>query len=157
MRISTARPEWVMWFLVAGALGMAAVLALVPAAGHDQLWFLLMAQRWLHGATLYGSEIFDSNLPTVVWLSAVPVAFAERLGVSVTAVAKLLVVLLEAGVALFCGSILRRSVPELSRAQRLFLLFAFLVVFAVAPARDFGQRDQLAGLLCLPYVLLAGL
>ncbi len=146
---------WALRVLPAGAVGMAALLALAPAAGHDQLWFLLMAKRWLEGATIYGPEIFDSNLPGIVWLSAVPVVIGEHLGVSAAAVAKLLVVLLEGGVAVLCGWVLRRLDPALGGASRLFLAFAFVVVFAAAPARDFGQRDQIAGLLCTPYVLLA--
>src|ERR1700723_971678 len=88
---------WTLRVLVLGALGMAALLALVPAAGHDQLWFLLMAERWLHGAPLYGPEIFDANTPAIVWLSAIPVGLAGVVGLSVPAAGKLLVVVLEAG------------------------------------------------------------
>ncbi|ADW68364.1 hypothetical protein [Granulicella tundricola] len=140
--------------LTVTALGMAALLALIPAAGHDQLWFLLMAQRWLHGATLYGPEIFDSNTPAVVWLSAIPVAMAERLHLGIPFAAKLLAVLLEAGIATLSWRILSLRVT-LSPSQKAFLAFAFVTLFAIVPARDLGQRDQLAVLLCLPYVLAA--
>jgi hypothetical protein len=146
---------WTLRVLVVSALAMAALLALVPAAGHDQLWFLLMAERWLHGATLYGPEIFDSNTPAIVWLSAIPAGLAGFWGLSVAAVGKLLVVLLEVGVAWFSWRILLWLQPALSAMQRLFLGFAFVSLFAVAAARDFGQRDHMAGLLCLPYVLMA--
>ena len=69
---------------------MALLLAFLPAAGHDQLWFLLMAQRWLHGATLYGPQAFDSNPPLIIWLSALPVAMAAAPRLAATFWAKLL-------------------------------------------------------------------
>ena len=138
-----------------GAAGMACLLALLPAAGHDQLWFLLMAQRWLHGATLYGPQAFDSNTPAIVWLSALPVGLAERVRLPLPFVAKLLMTLLEIGIAVFSWRTLDRLPVRFTPAMRWYLAFVFVTFFAVAPARDFGQRDLLAVLLCLPYVLAA--
>ncbi len=143
--------------LALGAAGMAWMLALMPAGGHDQLWFLLMAQRWLHGAQLYGPEIFDPNTPCIVWLSAIPVAAAQALHLGLPFTAKLLFALLEGLIALFSLRILKRVSSGLNRPQRYFLVFSFITLFAVVPARDFGQRDLLTALLCLPYVLAAAL
>ena len=143
----------VLGILLAGCMGMAALLALVPAAGHDQLWFLLMAERWLDGAALYGPQATDPNTPMVIWLSAMPVLLARALHIAIPAMAKLCVVLLLAAGGLASYRLLRRMVPVMTRAQVLFLAIAFAVVAAVAPARDFGQRDPLAALLCLPYLL----
>ena len=138
--------------LTAAAGGMAVLLSLLPAAGHDQLWFLLMGQRWLHGALLYGPTLFDSNPPLIVWLSALPVFLSENLHLPIPALGKLLVLLAEAVSAALSLSFLRRIAP-LSRIQFNWLAFAFVCVFAVTPARDFGQRDHLTAILCLPYVL----
>ncbi len=138
-----------------GAAGMACVLALLPAAGHDQLWFLLMAQRWLHGAPLYGPQSFDSNTPAIVWLSAIPVGLAELTHLPLPFVAKLLMTLLEIGIAVLCWTTLDRLPVRLKPTGRWYLAFVFTTLFAVVPARDFGQRDLLAVLLCLPYVLAA--
>ena len=132
--------------LTAAALAMAALLALIPAAGHDQLWFLLMAHRWLGGATLYGPQITDPNPPAIVWLSALPNLLAPQ---AVPAAAKLLTVLLEVAIARISYGLLPSSV----RSHRWLLAFAFVTIYAVLPARDFGQRDHLAGLLLLPYLL----
>lgn len=140
-----------------GGAAMACILSLLPAAGHDQLWFLLAAQRWVHGAQLYGPEVFDSNTPAIVWLSAVPVAVAETLHLSITLTAKLLFLVLEALIAMLSLRILRRLGSTLTVTQQFFLCFAFFTLFAVVPARDFGQRDLLTALLCLPYVLAAAL
>ncbi|HEV2645107.1 MAG TPA: hypothetical protein VGU46_01950 [Acidobacteriaceae bacterium] len=134
---------------------MAIVLAILPAAGHDQLWFLLMAQRWLHGGVLYGPEAFDSNTPAIVWLSAIPVALAEWLHVSVPWSAKLMMALLEAAVAVLCRTVLRGLLGRGGAALRWYFAFVFVTLFSVVPARDFGQRDLMGALLCLPYILVA--
>jgi hypothetical protein len=134
---------------------MAIVLALLPAAGHDQLWFLLMAQRWLHGAILYGPQTFDSNTPAIVWLSTIPVWLAERLSLPLPFAAKLLMTLLEAAVAVCALRILNCLPHKPSATARWFVAFAFVTLFAGVPARDFGQRDLIAALLCVPYILAA--
>ncbi len=173
--------------LILAAAAMAALLCLLSPAGHDQLWFLLMADRWRHGVALYGPALFDSNPPLIVWLSAIPLALAaaaHTVGIhlvpaltahlpssslqalraattllqplsAATLWAKLLVLLALTLTAALSLPPLRRLVPRLDSATHRWLLFAFLTLAAVIPARDFGQRDHLAGLLCLPYILAA--
>jgi len=97
--------------LTLAALGMAILLALLPAAGHDQLWFLLMARRWLDGASLYGPYAFDSNPPLIVWISAVPVRLGDLLHLPAPALGKLLVLLAEAASATLSLHHLRRLLP----------------------------------------------
>lgn len=163
--------------LTLASAGMAILLALLPAAGHDQLWFLLMARRWLDGAILYGPYAFDSNPPLIVWLSAIPVALGDRLHLPAPALGKLFVLLAEAGSAALSLHLLRRlatpaqtspaqtspalaspsrpAAPSLTSDQLAWLAFAFITIFAVVPARDLGQRDHLTAILILPYVLAA--
>ena len=141
--------------LIAAAVGMTALLSQLPAAGHDQLWFLLMADRWLHGAVLYGPQLFDSNPPLIVWLSAIPVLIGKNLHLPPTAIGKLLVLLLEAAIAALSLHLLRLLRPSLTRLHTTFLAFAYVCIFAIVPARDLGQRDHLTAILCLPYVLAA--
>jgi hypothetical protein len=147
--------SWALWLLVAGAVMMAVLLALTPAAGHDQLWFLLMARRWLGGAQLYGPEVFDSNPPMIVWASALPVWVAAHIGVAASLVGKLLVVVLDVALAWLVLNALELSTGKTSRNARLWLAFGFVVIFGAVEARDFGQRDALTALLLLPYVLAA--
>jgi len=137
------------------AAGMAALLALLPAAGHDQLWFLMMAHRWLAGAQLYGPQAFDSNTPAIIWLSALPVLLAGALHIPTTFAAKLLVTLLETATSLLSLYFLRKARPSTSRYELPALLFAAITLFYVIPARDFGQRDQILAFLILPYILAA--
>ena len=142
--------------LTLGAIAMACLIALLPAAGHDQMWLLLSATRMLHGSRLYGPEIFESNPPLIVWISAIPAAIASFLHLPATAVGKLLITVTEAGIALAGYTLLRRSAP-LSPCARWALGFSFVAIFAILPARDFGQRDHLLALLCLPYLIAAAL
>jgi len=148
--------------LTLAATGMATLLALLPAPGHDQIWFLLMAQRWIgaahtEGTQIYGPQIFDSNPPLIVWLSALPILLARALHLSTTFAAKLLVILAESSASLLSLHFLRRARPLRARYELLALLVAAFILFYLAPARDFGQRDHILSFLVLPYLIAAAL
>ncbi len=136
---------------------MAVLLALLPAVGHDQLWCLYVAGRMLHGVRLYGPEILESNPPLIMWLLVPITGLAHLLHLPATTLFKAAVLLAEAASAAASLRLLRRSIPRPSPALLWALLFSFLVIFAVMPARDFGQRDHLLALLCLPYLVAASL
>ena len=74
--------------LTLGTAGMACLIALLPAAGHDQMWGLYMARMVLHGAKLYGPRLFESNPPLIIWLSTVPVTLADLVHLPATVVGK---------------------------------------------------------------------
>lgn len=134
---------------------MTSLLALLPAAGHDQMWTLYAAQQMLRGTTLYGPHLFESNPPLILWMLLVPDSVARILHLPLSLVFKLFVAATEAAVALVCFSLLRR-LPSAPRPARLWTLaFAFVCIFGAMPARDFGQRDHLLALLFLPYILAA--
>jgi hypothetical protein len=150
--------------LTLAACGMAALLSLLPATGHDQLWFLLMSRRWLAGADLYGPVAFDSNPPAIVWLGSLPVLLGSLLHVEATSAAKWLATLAETAVSLLGYRLLTHAdTPELDLPttpqsyKPIALLFAAVVIFYIVPARDFGQREHLLSFLVLPYVLAAAL
>ncbi len=159
LRTPEAQParatEHTFLILTLAACGMAALLALLPAAGHDQMWLLYAARLHLQGAPLYGSQIFETNPPLIIWLSMVPEALARLTHLPDTALGKLFLLAVEFGIAAVCLNLLRRIRPDLTRATRLALAFAFITTFAVMPARDFGQRDHLLILFLLPYIFAA--
>jgi hypothetical protein len=136
---------------------MAALLSLLPAAGHDQMWGLYMARLVSHGAKLYGPQLFESNPPLIVWLSLIPSTAATWLHLPDTMVGKVLVVGLEAGVAIVSLRMLRILRPGLPKSALAALAFVYVAVFAVMPARDLGQRDHMLALLCLPYIFAAAI
>ena len=143
--------------LTLGTAGMACLLALLPAAGHDQMWGLYMARLMLHGTHLYGPQLFESNPPLIIWLSAIPLALADALGLAATFVGKILILGLGVATASVSLPMVKRLVPGLSKSTLWVLAFVYLALFAVMPARDFGQRDHILALLCLPYILAAAL
>lgn len=132
-----------------GALGMMAVLALLPAAGHDQMWLLYAARLHLGGAALYGPQIFETNPPMILWMSEVPAKLSEWIRISDTACGKLLVCGLVAAIGWWCR--------RLRGGAGWGWVFCWIVVFGVLPARDLGQRDYLLGLFLVPYVVICAL
>jgi hypothetical protein len=143
--------------LTAAALGMTAPLALLPAVGHDQMWVLYAAQQVLHGTTLYGPHLLESNPPLILWMLLVPDGFAQILHLPLSLVFKTFVTATEVAVALASLHLLRKLSSPPTREQIWALAFAFVCIFGAMPARDFGQRDHLLALLFLPYVLAAAL
>jgi len=152
--------------LAAGAFGMAALLALLPAAGHDQMWLLYAARLMLHGSPIYGPEIFETNPPLILWLSTIPSAISSLTHIPYTAVGKFLTLAVEFAIGALCLRLLRyvphssqrstaMSGSTNSRASLYFLIFVYITVVAVLPARDFGQRDHFLVLFILPYVFAA--
>jgi hypothetical protein len=136
---------------------MSAELALLPALGHDQMWCLYVARRMLNGTTLYGPHLLESNPPLIMWMLLLPSSAARILHLSESFVFKFFVLATATAVALASLHLLRRLQPAPTKARIWALAFAFVCVFGVLPARDFGQRDHLLALLFLPYVLAAAL
>lgn len=132
---------------------MAVLLALLPDAGHDQLWLLLAAARIGPHADPYGSLVFESNPPLALWLSGLVVACAHTLDLSLTVTFKLAVTLLAGASALLCSRLVHFRQRPLT--VRWCLSFLFVLIAGVLPARDFGQRDHILVLLVLPYLLAA--
>jgi hypothetical protein len=136
---------------------MAILISFLPAVGHDQLWCLYVAQRLLHGSKLYGPELLETNPPLIMGMLIIPAALSNLLHLPITLLFKLGVLLTEIVSALLSLHLLRRLEPNPTPAKLWSLAFAFITVFAVLPARDFGQRDHLLAILCLPYVIAAAL
>lgn len=132
---------------------MMALLALLPATGHDQMWLLYAAHRVLEGQPLYGPTLLESNPPLMIWLLLPVVKLSTWLPVPPACLLKAATLLLGAASACWSYSLLQRQQRWIHPAMRMWLLLTFVIVFGVAPARDFAQRDHLLALLCLPYLV----
>jgi hypothetical protein len=143
--------------LTCAAAAMTALLALLPVVGHDQMWCLYVARRMLHGTALYGPHLLESNPPLIMWMLLLPTSTARILHLPQSLVFKLFVLAIEAAIAFLSLRLLRRFPSPPAKARLWALAFAFVCVFGVVPARDFGQRDHLLVILCLPYVIAAAL
>lgn len=131
--------------IITACLGLALIAAVQWTAylNHDAAWFTWGAMRMLQGAVL-GRDLLEPNFP-LAYLIYVPAAlFGQVLGLS--AGLKLWMMIL-AAVSLVMA--LSRIDPN---AQLPFSV-AFVLFLAFAVPQDFGQREQIALLLVLPYCL----
>ena len=138
-------------FVLSALLMGLGLIAIGPAyLNHDAAWYLYVAERWLGGATLY-RDLVDTNPPLIIWLTAIPALVARITGVSGTLLLKAAVCAAAIASVLAARLIIVRHWP--SREFALVVLGAFLTVpFA---KEDFAQREHVAVLLCLPYILAA--
>jgi len=132
------------------------VLGLVPPllreAHTDIAWPFYLADRMLHGAR-QGVDFLEVNPPLFLWL-AVPSVLLERLtGLGAWPINVILTALLAAASLALTRKILRGLVPESPRRQALLLVAGFAAL--VLPRIEYSQREHLAYLAALPYVVLA--
>jgi hypothetical protein len=138
---------WTGAALLAAALTLAGQWRLLPTA--DVSWLLYAAGRVLDGARI-GRDVIDVNLPLVVLDKLPAVAMARAAGLDpwhawVTCLTVLLVAAL----------LLAARVPGSWFATPLHAALSAFALLA-APRSDFGQREHVAVIVVLPYLVLAG-
>ena len=143
--------------LVASALFFEAARAFAAEPGPDQSWLLLIAQRMLHGAQLYGPQISETNPPLIIWFSTIAIALASLLHCSPNTGLILLLLACVTGATLWSYRLFRRSSLQLTRS--FLVLFALTMAFVElwSGSSGFGEREQFFFVLALPYVLYVSL
>jgi hypothetical protein len=141
------------WLL---ALAVAAIGVLPPLLGRvipDTAFLLFAAERVLDGARLY-VDIIEVNPPLVVWLNLPVVVLARAVGVGPATVYQLSVAFLAMSSLLGARWALK-LLPGGGdpRVRRVTLLALVIAVLPLARA-DYGEREHLAMLLGLPFLLL---
>lgn len=147
------RPAPAVWLSTAAAIVGLCAAAVGPAyMNHDAAWYIHMARVWLDGAVLY-RDVIDTNPPLIVLLTAVPVSIARAFGLTAPAVFKAFVFLLGGASAALSVRLLHRTWP----AEPSRLLLGAVLLFALFPfvKGDFGQREHLAVMLTVPFVVAA--
>ena len=120
---------------------------------HDLAWYLYAAGRMLDGARLY-VDLVEVNPPLIVWLTTAVEAAARLSGAWGPTLYRLLVLTVGALALLACRPLLARALPDASLARDAsVLLCAYL--FTAFAGFEFGQREHIALILVLPYVLAA--
>lgn len=138
--------------LLLGAV-LAALSALRLGAeylNHDPAWYVYMAGEWLRGATLY-RDIVDTNPPLIVWLTAPPVALAQLTGWGAPALFKGYVFVVALAALSYSARVVRSGWP----AVQFPVVCAIVFLSLPFVKEEFGQREHLAVLLTLPYMLAA--
>jgi hypothetical protein len=126
---------------------------LSQTVNNDVAWYVYSAGAWLDGGRLYRDIFFEVNPPLTLYLTAPAVYLAKLAGLFPVHVYLVYVfVLIALSLALFQRVIAR--LPSASPASVRGLVLAGLLALVIAPAGDFGQREHLMMILCLPFVAL---
>ena len=118
----------------------------------DVSYFIMADGRILDGAVPY-VDIMETNPPLAFWVSLPAVWLARILGLSPHIAFVGYVCLAIAG-ALGLTRLVLQSAGE-TRETTAMVLLASAAALTLAPAEAFGQREQFAALLALPYVAAA--
>ena len=122
----------------------------------DVSWLMHASKRLLAGGS-YTQDFFEINPPMILYLYAIPVAFAKFSALSIITSLRLFVFTL-ASVSLSISYALAKKIfPEKERvnAQRLIIIMA--TAYFILPAYEFGQREHLMLMLIMPYLFLVAL
>ena len=138
--------------IAAAALAGAAVLLRAPL-NHDVAWHLIASRRVLGGERLY-IDILETNPPLIVWLSAIPARLADATGISDQRAVALCAGLVLAACTGLAAGLLGRTAGVSARLRSL-VVGSLLIAGSVVFAASIGQREHLAFLLMLPYLVAA--
>lgn len=145
---------WI-WLVAWSALALSELAVLSSQyLNQDVAWYCYMARRWLDGARLY-HDVVDTNPPLIVWLSVPPTWIAGVAGLPLPWVVIGYVSALVAASVCACATLLKRAWPEASAVESRVLITAVLFCALPLAGREFGQREHLALLLALPYIVAA--
>jgi len=141
---------------IALAVLWAASLAfLLPSTvATDVGWYLFATRKWLGGAELY-RDIMEVNPPLAFYLT-VPATLIEQAGWLDGQRALFVYVALLIAVSLAWSLRFVLKMPLNVRETCVLALALFAALFLV-PFADFGQREQLAMVFAMPYVLMSAL
>ena len=141
------------FLIVASALFLEAARAFTTEIGSDQAWYLLLAERFLHGAQLYGPQMSETNPPLIIWFSTLALGLAHLLHCNPAVALMLLLAFCMAACALWCFQLMRRSPLHLSLPSAGLFALVLMVVELWSGSTGFAQREQFFFVLAFPYFL----
>jgi hypothetical protein len=136
-------------FCLAGAITFQALTYPVG----DVSWLLHVTQLLLQGGH-YGKEFFETNPPLILYLYAPAILLQKILSISVITCFRIYVFSLAIALIIFSNALLKKIFEKSNHTIRNALLVAVAFVFLLLPTTEFGQREHLMAMLCLPYLLL---
>lgn len=148
-------PRWLAPVLGAGILLLGFLPLVTLEADSDIAWLIHAAGRVLEGAR-YGVEVVEVNPPLILWFSMLPVLLARVVPLPVTALYHALVTALVIASTLQASRLLRRH-PLVGPAGAAGWCGLLVLAVLMLPAGiAFGQREHLAVVLMLPWLLATG-
>ncbi len=141
---------WLPWVFLAALFAAAALLRHVLSANTDVSWLLTVGERVLDGQHLY-REVIETNPPKAVLVYIPGIVLARALGVSAEIVTNSLVFAAIALSLALVARLLRRS-TAVADCAAWPLIYLAIILLAILPMREFGQREHIAILELLPAI-----
>ncbi len=135
---------------------MTAVSLVAQPIWGDQSWLLYAAGQVLDGARI-GTDIVETNPPTIIWLSEIPMALSCLLDMPPDTAMKMCLGLLVLLSAAWSGSLVRRIPRAGSGPMAIWVAMGIAYATTVYSWTDVGQREYIMVLLVLPYLITAAI
>lgn len=117
---------------------------------HDVSWTLVAGNRLIDGAG-WGTGVVEPNFPLAWWFAIIPNLIARSFAIDPVVALRIVVTALIL-YSLWCTDYFLRK-DEAPRIKRVAVVSLAAYLLTIAVHRDFGQREHLAVLLLLPYVM----
>lgn len=134
-----------------GAAALAFLIVMQVRLTHDVAWQLWIARQLAGGVELY-SEIVEINPPLWFWMGLGIHHVAAFMSVTEPLLLKATVIVLALVSVLLVDSFSGEKGPN----ARIAVAVASFIIITLLPIYDFGQREQLALIVALPYCALIG-
>jgi hypothetical protein len=126
-------------------------VALKAPMKDDIAWLLYVARRWMAGRELY-VDVIEVNPPLIVWISSVPLAIADWLGVAARWVVMPVFSAMVLACAWWSAMLLRARGGLLAHSMPVFAIIGSVLL--LLPGDDLAQREHLLVAAFLPYLVL---
>ncbi len=121
----------------------------------DMAWITYSAKRLMEGA-IFGQDVIDNN-PPLIWYLSYPVVFLSQItGIHMATVFQAFWILVTTLILLWVLSLMRRASVTMQASLSInALVLVGFYVFLIASNGNMGQREYIAVLLSLPYIITA--
>ena len=137
--------------LLLAALALVLITSARTPQKDDVAWLLYVARKWLGGQRLY-EDLVEVNPPLIVWIYAVPAAFAGWFDLPPRLVATPMFAGLVLASSWWSAGLLHGRAALFARRLPVFAVLASLLM--LLPGEEFGQREHLLIVAALPYLIL---
>ncbi len=129
-------------------------IQIVTPFSADISYLLYATNQLLHGGK-YGSEIFETNPPMILYLYSPVVIFTKWTGIPIIRMMRFYILFLEFFSLSICFVLLKKLIAKSDKILFYFLFYTLLSAVILLPSFCFGQREHLLLLLMFPYLLSA--
>jgi hypothetical protein len=119
----------------------------------DIAWLTQCTNQLLHGGKYY-TDFFETNPTMILYLYMPPVIFSSLFHISIITVFKAYIFLVCFLLLFICYLLLGKVFRPEKQGIKNFLALIMAFLFFIFPSYSFGQREHLATMLVLPYLLL---